>query len=150
MAVTAKLPYQDINDTLRKLKIQVVDSLAYARENIPLCKDPETLFYYLKQRVHFKNDPRGVELLQTMQTLFKNGGRGDCDCFVITCLAACIVQGNGWQDLIVTIAGRSKVAPVHIWSGINWKGQYYAMDLTERKFDSERNYPLRQDLTFKI
>jgi len=148
---TGRLPYKSLNDTLKALKVQVIDSLDYAGNNIPAFNNPEELFYYLKDRTKFKHDPKNVEYLQTLQTLFEeHNGKGDCDCFVIAVLACCLVQGAGWKNLIVTLAGRDKIAPVHIWSGINWQGNYYAMDLTQTDFDSERKYPYTQNLKFKI
>lgn len=154
--ITGKVRYKNINDTLRHLKIQVIDSLPYAKENVPKFNYPYQLFEWLKSNITYRNDPRDTELLQTMQTLFEGNypgyapGEGDCDCFVISCLASCYVQGPKWRDLIVTIAGRDKFSPVHIWSGINFDGQYYAMDLTQPEFDSTRHYKYTQDLIFKI
>lgn len=153
---TAKLPYRNINHTLQMLKRQVVDSIPYACEIVPQFDHPSELFYWLKENTIYKNDPSNTELLQTMQTLFEGNypghqpGEGDCDCFVIATLASCYVQGARWRNLEVTLAGRDKIAPVHIWSGIIFDGQYYAMDLTQPDFDSERYYPFTQDLKFKI
>lgn len=154
--ITGKVPYKNIDDTLKNLKIQVIDSIAYASEVVPQFNHPEELFYWLKTNTIYRNDPPAIELLQTMQTLFEGAypgyspGQGDCDCFVITCLASCISQGEGWNNLIVTLAGRDKISPVHIWSGINFEGQFYDMDLTQPEFDSTRDYKYTQDLKFKI
>lgn len=154
--ITGKIPYKNINHTLKNLKVQVIDSIPYAKEIVPQFNHPEELFYWLKQNTIYRNDPKNIELLQTMQTMFEGGypgykpGEGDCDCFVISMLASSIVQGPKWRNLEVTLAGRDKIAPVHIWSGIIFDGKYYAMDLTQPDFDSERYYPLTQDLKFKI
>jgi len=153
--ITGKIPYKNINHTLKHLKIQVVDSLPYAKENVPQFNHPRELFYWLKDNTIYENDPKNVELLQTLQTLLEGSytgtpGAGDCDCFVIATLACCAVQGRGWKNLDVVLAGRSKLAPVHIWSGITFNGQYYDMDLTQPDFDDTRHYPLTQELKFKI
>src|SRR5438105_12636965 len=139
--ITGKIPYQNINDTLKNLKVQVIDSLPYAKDVVPQFAYPNDLFHWLKNNTVYRNDPKNTELLQTMQTMFEGGypgyspGQGDCDCFVIACLASCWVQGAGWHNLEVTLAGRDKIAPVHTWSGINFGGQYYEMDLTQQEFE---------------
>lgn len=154
--ITTKLPYKNINDTLKHLKIQVIDSIPYAADVTPQFDYPNELFDWLKKNTLYKNDPKDTELLQTMQTLFEGNypghrpGEGDCDCFVIACLAACYVQGAKWRNLVVTLAGRDKIAPVHIWSGIIFDGQYYAIDLTQPDFDTTRSYKYTQDLKFSI
>lgn len=144
--------YTDIDETLHYLRLQVIDSYSYALKNCPSFSHPRQLFYWLKGKLRYIHDTPGREVLQTMQTLFdkdKNvhgvAGAGDCDCFVITCLACCKV--NEWNDLYINLAGRSKYYPVHIWSGINFDGQYYDMDLTEFIFDKIRRYPYNQKLS---
>lgn len=154
--ITGKVPYKNINDTLKHLRVQVIDSIPYASDVVPKFNYPNELFDWLKARTTYRNDPKNTELLQTMQTLFEGAypgyypGEGDCDCFVITCLASCFVQGEKWHNLTVTLAGRDKIAPVHIWSGINFGGQYYDMDLTQPDFDTRRSYKYTQDLKVKI
>lgn len=149
----AVLPYIDINDVLRHIRLQVEDSIRYAEANVPEFSHPEQLYRWMKDRTVYRKDPPGRELLQSMQTLFDNNyygvpGCGDCDCFTIACLAACYVQP--WPGpLWVKIAGRSKAAPVHIWSGIDWNGKEYPLDLTNRLPGTERPYPYVQRLNFK-
>ena len=147
---TARIPYVDINHTLKGLKLQVIDSLEYAEKNFPLFRSPKTLFEYLKDRTTFQSDPKGVELLQSLQTLMRNGGKGDCDCFVIALLAVCWSQGEAFQDLFVMLAGRETEAPVHIYVKIIFEGEAYIMDLTEPSFNQERPYKYTQQLKFKI
>ena len=79
-----RVPYQDINQTLKGIHRQVCDSLDYCVNNMPVYKDPVAMFYGLKPLIKYKNDPPGVELLQTVPTLFENNfhgtpGAGDCD-----------------------------------------------------------------------
>lgn len=123
-------------------KIQVVDSLPFAFRVVPVFDHPEDLFYWLKDRTKYRNDPKGVEFFQTLQTLFKNGGCGDCDCFTIATVA-CMVK-NGWKDFNVVLVGRSKSYPVHIYTDIVWAGRRYVLDLTNPRFNMERFYPYRQ------
>jgi len=132
-----KKNYTSLDETLAYLKIQVLDSLNFASRTCPKMEDPRDLFRWLKKRVRYQNDPKGIELLQTMQTLFKRGGLGDCDCFVITTLACCIV--NDWDGLNIVLVGRSKVAPVHIYVSIDWNGERKVFDLTNRDFNHERD-----------
>jgi len=149
----AKYKYKDINQVMRGIRRQVIDSVEYCFNNIPTMENPQELFTYLKQRVNFKHDPPGTELLQTAQTLFddnKHGlsGYGDCDCFTILATAAFISQG--WGDIDIVLAGRSKSVPVHIYNYITHDGSRYCFDLTEPYFNMERTYPLKQILPIRF
>ena len=143
-----KKKYIDINDTLKGIKIQILDSVNYTRENIPRFENPEQAFEWCKQNTSYKNDPKNIELLQSVQTLFENNyhsipGAGDCDCYSILCGAICIV--NKWKFDIVLV-GRDSRSPVHIYNLIYFKGDPYIFDLTNPKFNYERPYPLIQEL----
>ena len=148
-----KKKYVDINDTLRHIRVQVMHSIPFAREVCPDFQNPAQLFSWLKARTTYKNDPRGVELLQSMQTLFNGDyhgtpGAGDCDCFTIAALACMHVQQ--WPGpLWIKIAGRDRSAPVHIWAGLDFKGKPFALDLTEKQPDKERSYPFVQKIYYK-
>jgi len=142
-----KKRYKGINDTMKHIKIQIIDSIDFALLECPPMDTPEELFYWLKNRVTYKNDFKGVELLQTMETLFNNNchnipGAGDCDCFTITAVACMISQG--WDNIFIDLVGRDKSQPVHIYCHIIWKGQRQILDLTNRKFNYERPYPYHQ------
>jgi hypothetical protein len=137
-----KKPYKDINDTLTHLKIQVKDSLPFVCAIMPKMRDPEVLFNWLKKRTVYRNDPSGVELLQTAQTMLRGKywgkqGAGDCDCFVITTLACCICQG--WHDLYIALVGRERGRAVHIYTVIYWKGERIVFDLTNKAYNYERD-----------
>lgn len=143
------VPYTDINATMQGIRTQVIDSLEYCANEMPRFSDPEQMFKALKEMVTYKNDPPGVELLQSVPTLFENNywkkrGAGDCDCFSILALAMCIV--NGWNDQQIVLAGRSKLAPVHIWTRVKYKGKYYDFDLTQPYFNTCREYKFVQYL----
>lgn len=142
-------PYTDINATMRGIRTQVIDSLEYCVNEMPSFSDPETMFKYLKTMVKYHSDPPGVELLQTVQTLFDNNywgirGAGDCDCFSILFLAMCVA--NGFNDQEIVLAGRSKSIPVHIWTRVKYNGKWYDADLTQTYFNTTRNYPYTQYL----
>ena len=144
-----RVPYTDINATMKGIRIQVIDSLDYCVNEIPKFRDPEQMFQVLKSMVTYKNDPPGVELLQSVPTLFEENyhgirGAGDCDCFSILVLACCVA--NGWNDQRIILAGRNKIAPVHIWTQVKYKGKWYNMDLTQPLFNTTRNYKFIQSL----
>lgn len=141
--------YTDINDTLRHIKTQIIDGLPYARATAPDMECPRDLWNYLKPKLIYKNDPPGVELLQTYETLMCDNwhgkpGAGDCDCFTI---ATCTLAINCYfEDIRIILAGRDKIAPVHIWTEIKHNGKIYSLDFTEPKFDTEREYKYIQIL----
>lgn len=145
-----KRKYKSLPDTLQHIRLQVLQSLKFADETVPAFQHPAELYRWLKDRTTYKNDPKGVELLQTMQTLINGDywgipGAGDCDCFTITTLACCEVLGwKSWYKL----AGRSLDAPVHIWAGVDFKGQEIPLDLTEKQVGKERVYKFVQKINF--
>jgi len=141
--MNSRVKYTDINAVMRGVRIQVIDSLDFCVNEMPRFDNPEQMWNSLKNMVVFKHDPPGVELLQSVPTLMQNNfwgvpGAGDCDCFTILVLSMCIA--NGWNDQRIVLAGRSKRAPVHIWSEVKWEGTWYCMDLTQPFF----NYPRKK------
>jgi hypothetical protein len=144
-----RVPYTDINATMEGIRTQVLDSLFYCKNEMPRFKDPESMFNNLRQMITYKNDPPGVELLQTVGTLFNDNyhgipGAGDCDCFSILVLSMCVV--HGWNDQRIILAGRTKLAPVHIWTQVKFNGVWYDMDLTQTYFNTSRKYKYIQKM----
>lgn len=149
-----KKKYVDINDTLNHIRLQVSEGINYAQNNVPLFLYPADLFYWFKSRTTYKNDPEGIELLQSLPTLMENNfwgksGAGDCDCTSIAILTALQKQKFG-KKCWIKLAGRNKNTPVHIWSGIDLSnGKEYSLDLTNRIVNQERDYPYIQKIYFK-
>lgn len=112
---------------------------------------PREIFDFLRGEVVYTSDPEGIELLQSMQTLFGTGnkhgiyGAGDCDCFTIAALASLIAKGYA-PGLKIVLVGRSKVAPVHIYCSVFG----VPFDLTNNKIGKERPYPYQQSLDFRF
>ena len=151
MAVLIK-QYKDINDTLKHIKIQIIDGIDYAINDCPEFKNPEQLFNWLMDRVKYKNDPSQKELLQTLPTLLENNfhgisGNGDCDCFTIATITLMIAQG--WDNIHIILAGRSKKCPVHIYTMIEWNGKPIILDLTNKRYNVGRYYPLTQKISVR-
>ena len=147
------VPYTDINATMRGIITQVKDSISWTCENLPEYRNPEQMFNNLKTLITYRNDPPGVELLQSVQTLFENNywgksGAGDCDCFSILALTVCLC--NGWNDLEIVLAGRSKLAPVHIWTRVKHSGKWFDIDLTQPFINSVRPYKHVQRLRVPV
>lgn len=141
--------YTDINATMRAIRTQVIDSYQFCIDNLPTFNNPAEMFKYLKGAVTYKNDPPGIELIQTAQTLFLNNywgipGAGDCDCFSVLVLAACMT--NKWPKQRIVLAGRSKLAPVHIWTEVYYNGSWHSMDLTQPYYNTTREYKYLQYL----
>jgi hypothetical protein len=143
-----KRRYKDINDTMRAIKTQIIDGMQFAVTKTPEFKTPEELWNWLKPQLTYEDDPQGTELLQCIQTLLTNKnhhgkkGRGDCDCFSIACCTLMIA--NDWDNINVVLAGRTKKNPVHIYMEIQFKGKWYTLDFTNKRFNTERPYPLTQ------
>lgn len=146
---TGKLPYLGIDQTMKGIKIQTLESVPVAVEYFPRFRNPEQLFYWFKRRTKYTSDPRGGELLQSLPTLFFENywgrpGAGDCDCFTIAIVAAMLAQG--WKNIRIYLVGRTTDRPAHIYAGIKWRGKERILDLTNNKYNFERRYPYKQKL----
>jgi len=143
------VPYTDINATMRGIRTQIIDSIDFCINEMPSFDNPETMFKTLKTLITYKNDPQGIELLQSVPTLFKNNywgrsGCGDCDCFSILAIAMFIA--NGFNKKRIILAGRSKLAPSHIWTQVHYDGKWFDFDLTQPYFNTKRPYKFVQKL----
>jgi hypothetical protein len=144
--------YTDINDTLRYIKVQIIDGIKYAEKTSPVFNTPRQLWDYLKPKLHYKNDPPGIELLQSYETLICNNwhgkpGFGDCDCFTIATVTLAIA--SRMHGVRIVLAGRDKESPVHIWTEIKHGGKIYTLDFTENDFNTERKYKYTQIIPVK-
>lgn len=142
-----KVEYIDINQVLKALRTQIIDSLDYCVNELPQFRTPEQLFKFCKGVTHYHLDPKGVEMIQSVPTLFENNywgksGSGDCDCYTVLTIALCIA--NGWNDNYIVLVGRKKIAPVHVYSAVKVNGKMYTLDLTNPYIDIEREYKYRQ------
>ena len=142
-----KEDYQDINRTLEMMRVQIIDSLDYCIEDLPTFNSPRELFQFCRAITTYHNDPKGIELLQTVPTLLDNNywdvpGAGDCDCFTILTIALCVAQG--WNENYIVLVGRTKRAPVHGYSAVKINDKLYTLDLTNPYIDIEREYKYKQ------
>lgn len=141
--------YQNIEETMKYLFLQIRDSFLYVSENIPHFTTPEGLYTWFKRNTRYINDTAGREVLQSAETLFTAGknihgisGAGDCDCFTIALVATMLV--NGFKGINIYLSGRERISPVHIYTGCFYRGNRRILDLTEPSIDSERPYKFRQ------
>lgn len=142
-----KVKAKDINQTLEGIHLQVCDSLDYCANNMPRYNNPKQMYYGLLPLIKYKNDPPGVELLQSVPTLFENNywgqsGTGDCDCLSILILSLCAV--HGWNKQRIVLCGRSHIYPVHIFTEVYFNGEWHTMDLTRRLYNSHKKYKFYQ------
>lgn len=146
----AEYKHTDINQTIRGMRQQIIDSVQYCANNIPRLNTPRQLWQFLKPRVTFKHDPDKIELLQSAQTLFERNehgapGLGDCDCFCILATASAICQ-NFPVDIV--LAGQTKRGPTHIYNIVySHDGEPFIFDLTQPTFNNERRYKHVQKLS---
>jgi hypothetical protein len=114
---------------------------------MPVYNNPKDMYYSLLPMIKYKNDPPGVELLQSVPTLFEQNfwgqsGAGDCDCFTILILSMCVV--HGWNKQRIVLCGRSKLGPVHIFSEVFYNNRWHTLDLTRRLYNSHKPYKFYQ------
>jgi hypothetical protein len=146
--------YISLNDCLKHIRLQIEDSIDFQKTFVPQTNDPATLFNWVKPFLKYRRDPKDRELLQSAETLIYNNyygisGTGDCDCFVIFFVSACMVQKWKNKKIWIKLAGRDRQAPVHIWSGIDINGKEYPMDLTNPLPMQERDYQYIQKIYLK-
>ena len=55
-----RVPYKNIDQTLKGIHRQVIDSIEYCVNDMPIYPDPVSMFYGLKPLIKYKNDPPGV------------------------------------------------------------------------------------------
>ena len=117
--MVAKMPYKNLDHSLTYLRKQVIEGIPYAFKNLPRFQTPEEIYKYFKLRTTYKNDPKGIELFQSLPTLMDNNyhgvtGAGDCDCFTIALLSTLLA--NGFYDSGIVLVGRAKQQAVHIYA----------------------------------
>jgi len=100
------------------------------------------LFALLKQHTTYRNDPPGVELLQSMPTLMHNNyygipGAGDCDCFTIAAVACCKVENI---PVRIVIVGNTEKNPTHVYAEVMDGGRWVAFDLCSPFYGETKKY----------
>lgn len=148
-----KIIKPNLGKVLKYLKIQAVESIEQIPNFFPPnVSSPENFFTLCKGVTKYKKDPRFIEYIQTVQTLFdKNNGRGDCDCFSVLSLSGLAYYGLADQ-LYICLVGNSKERPSHIYVALDYKGKHYIFDLTNQYFNFERckNYRYKQTIPINL
>lgn len=145
---TGKMPYRDLQHTIQMMGKQVAEGVDYADKYLPYNTTPLEIWTILKQNTTYKNDPPGVELLQSMPSLLDDNywgipGAGDCDCFTIAALTCAAARGIPARAVIV---GNSKNAPTHVYAQL-WDGsRWIDFDLVSSVYGVTKPYKFRQTL----
>jgi len=141
-------PYKSLIHTLQSLKSQSLEDIGYMKKQLPsYLAEPRDLFYYLKDKVTYKHDPKGIELIHSPKSLFEDNyhgvpGAGDCDCFTALSISALKAMGVPDAKINVVLTGRSKTVPRHIYLSVN----NTPFDLTNDLYGEERPYPYKQEI----
>jgi hypothetical protein len=135
--------YKSLEDT-----INLIIAQAKAPENINYAinrgfsTEPRELWSQLKPLLIYRNDPKGLELIQGISTLLTKrnyygvSGMGDCDCF--SCATLSIAFANK-KPALITIVGNSKAS--HIYVQLQSKdGKWYSLDFTNEDYNVRRPY----------
>jgi len=137
-----KEKYTTLQRTLDCMQTQIEESLSFARNFVPRGETPRSLFALLKQHTTYRNDPPGVELLQSMPTLMHNNyygipGAGDCDCFCIAAVASCKVENI---PVRIVIVGNTEKNPTHVYCEVLDNGRWTAFDLCSPFYGETKKY----------
>ncbi len=109
---------------------------------------PKEIWFILKDNLVYKNDPPGIELLQSFPSLMNDNywgipGAGDCDCFTIAALACAAARGIPARAVIV---GNSSEAPTHVYAQL-WDGsRWIDFDLVSSDYGVTKPYKHKQTL----
>ena len=152
--LTAKIPYKSLNHSLKLMRVQIMEGVPYAVNELPKFTTQKQLFDYLKQRVKYKNDFENIEVFQTLPTLLtannvhNQPGAGDCDCFTIAALT-CLIANN-FNNSGIVLVGRNNSNAVHIYaySDVNGKREY--LDLTNKNYNQIRHYDYKQEIPLNL
>ncbi len=141
-----KVPYKNLNHTIQMIGKQIEESIPYAETFVPVNCTPKELFWILRQNTSYVNDPPGVELLQSMPSLFEDNyhgkpGAGDCDCFTITTVACCLVANIPVRMVVV---GNSLSAPSHIYAEVLDNGKWTPFDLVNSLYGHTKSYSYKK------
>lgn len=141
-----KIPYKNIAHTIKMMGKQIEESIDYAYDFCGADCTPKELFWILRQNTTYKNDPPGVELLQTMPSLFDDNywgipGAGDCDCFTITAVACCKALDIPCRIVIV---GNSAAAPSHVYAEVLDNGKWTPFDLVNPYYGQTKPYAYKK------
>jgi hypothetical protein len=137
-----KVPYQNIAHTIDMMQRQIEESLDYAEDFTPRNTTPKELFWIMRNNLTYKNDPPGVELLQSFPSMMEDNfhgkpGAGDCDCFTIAAVACCKAAGIPCRIVIV---GNSAIAPSHVYAEVLDNGQWMPFDLVNAYYGETKDY----------
>jgi transglutaminase-like putative cysteine protease len=96
----------------------------------------------------YKNDPPGIELLQSFPSLMNDNywgipGAGDCDCFTIAALACAAARSIPARAVIV---GNSSQAPTHVYCQYLVDGRWIDFDLVSSDYGTTKPYKYKQTL----
>lgn len=137
-----KEKYTNLQTTVNAIGTQIADSIPFAQTWLPGgSMTPSQLFWLLRQNTTYKNDPPGIELLQSMPSLFEDNywgipGAGDCDCFTITAAACCIDKHIPCR---LAIVGNGKL-PTHIYLEVKDNGSWVPFDLVNPNYGEVKKY----------
>jgi hypothetical protein len=152
MATRIKYPYKNLQNTVDMIGLQVKNSIKFADQWLPqYLEGPAELFWILKNNTAYVADPPGIELLQSMPSLFNDNywgipGAGDCDCFTIATIASCVARNIPVRMVLV---GNGK-QPSHVYAEVQDKGTWIPFDLVAPMYGETKPYAKKQLLGVKF
>jgi hypothetical protein len=143
-----KYQYKSLGDTLRQMSAQIAESVSYADAFMPRSTNTLEMWSILKDNLVYKNDPPGIELLQSFPSLMEDNywgepGAGDCDCFTIAACACAVARGIPVRCVIV---GNDPKAPSHIYCQMWEDGRWIDFDLVHSDYGFTKPYKYKQIL----
>jgi hypothetical protein len=134
------IAFKNLSQVKRLIGLKITESNQFAANFVPsYIKTAEDCFMWLKTKTTYLNDPPGIELLQSFQSLILDNyhgvpGAGDCDCLTIAAAATLNTRPRPIPFKII-YCGNGK-APTHVFLSANGT----AFDLTTNSFGALRPY----------
>lgn len=128
------------------MAVQVRDSIDFANDFLPARTTSLEIWSILKDNLIYKNDPPGIELLQSFPSLMNDNywgipGAGDCDCMTIAALSCAKARKIPARAVIV---GNSSQAPTHIYCQLFDGVQFIDFDLVSSHYGTTKAYKNKQ------
>jgi hypothetical protein len=142
-----KYPYKSLDDVLRQIKKLALKDINFCKKLVN-GNDLVSIFYGLKDKIKYKNDPHMIELIQKPSTLLSKynyhgrSGRGDCDCFTTLGISTLLAKGIKPKDINIVLVGKNPQYPKHIYL----EAKNTTFDLTNPILGQERQYKYIQKI----
>lgn len=144
----------DIIATLNKqFGVAVEQTKAAHFSGSNLLEKGRAIYNYLRNKVSYKKDPEGKQLIQLPARMLGEGGTGKGDCKSLALAAAAFMYNNGFSNvrLRYTSYSASDKTPTHVYAvASDEQGNDIIIDAVYRQYNKEVPYKYKKDYKMQI